>query len=258
MPEGKWKTAAGKPGRTPRKRLAAPPLRRHLPSVASAVPFRFLLAGCAALLSVGPAGAAEAVLSRPGQCAVEKLLGEATAGVGTQRRPLRAEERVPADATVRTERRALLTLVLSNGTRLELGPESELTLEELLQAPFPAGTKVATLPQEPSVSQTRLRLAAGDLRLQVKPLRAGQGSFLAVVTPAGVLRLNGGAARLQVRLTAAGFGWCGVEVTEGTGEFERTGGNAAPLAAGARVDFSFESDGAGGARVVEAAPPPRR
>jgi len=226
--------------------------------VASAFPSRSLLAGCAALLSAGLARTVEAVLSRPGQCIVEKLLGEATASAGAQRRPLGADERVSADATVRTERRALLTLALSNGTRLELGPASELTLEELLQAPFPAGTKVATLPQEPSVSQTRLRLAAGDLRLSVKPLRVAQGSFMAVVTPAGVLRLNGGAARLQVGLTAAGFGWCGVEVTEGTGEFERTGGNAVPLAAGARVDFSFESDNVGGARAVEAAPPPRR
>jgi hypothetical protein len=225
--------------------------------VASAVPFRILLAGCAGLLAARPAGSAEAVISRPGQCVVEKLLGEATAAVGAQRRPLRAEERVPADATVRTDRRALLTLALSNGTRLELGPESELTLEELLQAPFPAGTKVAALPQEPSVSQTRLRLGAGDLRLQVKPLRAAQGSSLAVVTPAGTLRLTGGAARLQVRLTAAGLGWCGVEVTEGTGEFERGGVSAAPLAAGARLDFSFETDGAGTVRAVEAAPPRR-
>ena len=222
------------------------------------LPVHLLLAGCAALLTASFAAAAEVILSRPGQCVVEKLLGEATASVGQAGRPLRAEERVTADATVRTAKRALLTLALSNGSRLELGPESELTLEELLQAPFPAGTKVAALPQEPSVSQTRVRLAAGDLRLQVKPLRVAQGSFLAVVTPAGILRLKGGAARLQVRLTAAGLGWCGVEVTEGTGEFERPGGSAAPLAAGARLDFSFESDGAGGARAVEAAPPPRR
>ena len=225
----------------------------------AAVPFRILLAGCAGLLAARPAGSAEAVLSRPGQCVVEKLLGEATAAVGDRRQPLRAEERVPADATVRTAPRTLLTLALSNGTRLELGPDSELVLEELLQAPFPAGTKVAALPQEPSVSQTRLRLAAGELRLQVKPLRAAQGSFLTVATPAGSLRLNGGAARLQVRVTAAGFGWCGLEVTDGTGEFERVGGSGpVALAAGSRLDFSFESDGAGGARAVEAAPPPRR
>ncbi|MFZ9747259.1 MAG: FecR domain-containing protein [Opitutaceae bacterium] len=198
------------------------------------------------------------MLSRPGQCVVETLLGEATAAAGTPRRLLRAEERVPADATVRTASRSLLALALSNGTRLELGPESEMILEELLQAPFPAGTKVAALPQEPSVSQTRLRLAAGDLRLQVKPLRAAQGSFLAVVTPAGSLRLNGGTARVQVRLTSAGFGWCGLEVAEGTGEFERVGGPPVPLAAGTRLDFSFETDGAGGARAVEAVPPPQR
>jgi ferric-dicitrate binding protein FerR (iron transport regulator) len=226
--------------------------------VVSAVPFRFLLAGCAALLGARPAGSAEAVLSRPGQCVVEKLLGEATATVGAPGRTLRVEERVPADATVRTAPRTLLTLALSNGTRLELGPESELILEELWQAPFPAGTKVAALPQEPSVSQTRLRLTAGDLRLQVKPLRAAQGSFLAVATPAGSLRLNGGTARLQVRLTTAGLGWCGLEVTEGSGEFERVGGPPVALAAGTRLDFSFETDGAGGVRAVEAAPPPRR
>lgn len=219
-----------------------------------ALPVRWLLAGCAALLLAPFATAADPVLSRPGQCAVEKLLGEATASVGNQRRPLRAEERVPADATVRTGRRTLLTLTLSNGTRLELGAESELAFEELLQAPFPAGTKVAGLPQEPSVSQTRLRLVAGDLRLQVKPLRAAQGSFLKVETPAGILRLTGGAARVQVRQSAAGLGWCGVEVTEGAGEFERPGGPAAPLAAGARLDFSFDQDATGQVRAVEAAP----
>jgi ferric-dicitrate binding protein FerR (iron transport regulator) len=226
--------------------------------VVSAVSFRFLLAGYAALLGARPAGSAEAVLSRPGQCVVERLLGEASATVGAQGRSLRAEERVPADATVRTGPRALLTLALSNGTRLELGPESAVVLEELLQAPFPVETKVATLPQEPSVSQTRLRLAAGELRLQVKSLRTAQGSFLAVVTPAGALRLKGGTARVQVRGTAAGFGWCGVEVTDGTGEFERAGSAPVPLAAGSRLDFSFENDGAGGAGKVEPVPPLRR
>ncbi len=210
------------------------------------------------MLGARPAGAADLVLSRPGQCGVETLLGEATATTGNQGRPLQAGQRVPADALVRTARRSLLTLALSNGTRLELGPESELALEELLQAPFPAGTKVEALPQEPSVSQTRLRLAAGELRLQVKPLRAAQGSVFAVMTPAGTLRLNGGAARLQVRLSAAGVGWCGVEVTEGAGEWERPGGSASPVAAGGRLDFSFEGDGHGGARTVETLPPPRR
>ena len=224
----------------------------------SAATLRLLLLGCTALLGARPAGAADMVLSRPGQCVVEKLLGEAAATTGNQGRPLQAGQRVPADALVRTARRSLLTLVLSNGTRLELGPDSELALEELLQAPFPAGTKVEALPQEPSVSQTRLRLATGELRLQVKPLRAAQGSVFAVVTPAGTLRLNGGAARLQVRLSAAGVGWCGVEVTEGAGEWERPGGSASPVAAGGRLDFSFEGDGHGGARTVETLPPPRR
>lgn len=226
------------------------------------LPAPVLRAGLLVALTVlpRPAGlaAADAVLSRPGRCTVLSLAGEATLTENGRTRPLQTGERVPADATVRTGRRSLLTLALSNGSRLDLGPEAELALEELVQGPFAVGLQPETLPQEPSVSQTRLRLAGGDLRLAVRPLRVAQGSVLAVVTPAGALRIAGGSARAQVRMTAGGLGWCGFELLEGTAEFERAGGPAAALAPGRRLDLAVEPDPSvpAGVRVSEA-PSPR-
>ena len=185
---------------------------------------------------------AEAVLTRPGQLTVTSVTGELTVRAGDVVRPVKAEERVRVDSRLSSGRRSLAILTFSNGATLELGPNSEVEVEELLQAPFSTALKPAEWKAEPSVSRTRLRLIRGEARVTVKRLLAARGSVLAVVTPAGVATVDEGSLRVQARMTEIGLGLCVLELTQGSGAFEPEGGEVRALAAGKRTQWSVETD----------------
>ena len=174
--------------------------------------------------------------------------------VADQRRPVKVDDRVRVDATVTTGRKSLVTLAFSNGAVLELGTDSELEIEELLQAPFASYVKTETLKEEPSVSRTRVHLIKGDLRLAVKPLLVARGSTFIVALPAGSARVNEGALYAQVRMTEMGLGMCAIELERGTAEFELVGGAFAPVPTGRRLGFAVEVDRSTGAIKVGAMP----
>lgn len=192
-----------------------------------------------------PVRGAEAVLTRPGQLTIAAVTGELNIRAGDVLRPAKAEDRVRVDSRLSSGRRSLVTLTFSNGAALELGPDSEVEVEELLQAPFSTALKPAEWKTEPSVSRTRLRLIRGEARVTVKRLLAARGSVFAVATPAGVATIDEGALRVQARMTEIGLGLCVVELTQGSGAFEPEGGEARALAAGKRTQWSVETDAAG-------------
>lgn len=200
--------------------------------------------------------AAELVLTRPGQIAVSALSGEAFLTEAGRRRPAKVDERVRIDTTVTSGRKSLVSLAFSNGTVVELGPDSELEIEELLQAPFPSYPKPETLKEEPSVSQTRVRLVRGDLRLTVKPLKVDRGSTFTVAMPAGQARIAEGSFHAFVNMTEARIGMCTAEVTRGAAEFELPGATAAKMPVGRRLAFAVEIDRFSGAVTVGEMPPP--
>lgn len=186
--------------------------------------------------------AAEAALTRPGQLTVTAVTGELNVRTSDAVKPGKAEERVRADSRLLTGRRSLATLAFSNGAILELGPDSEVEVEELLQAPFTTALKPAEWKAEPSVSRTRLRVIRGEARVTVKRLLAARGSAFLIVTPAGTASIGEGALRAQVRMTEIGIGLCAVELTQGAASFEPEGGAARPLEAGRRTQWSVEID----------------
>lgn len=197
----------------------------------------------AALLQLSPAAsAAEPALTRPGQLTVSAITGELSVRSGEVVRPAKADERVRADSRLVTGRRSLATLAFSNGATLELGPESEVEVEELLQAPFTTVLKPAEWKVEPSVSRTRLRVIRGEARVTLKRLLAARGSAFLLVTPAGTASVEEGALRAQVRMTEIGIGLCAVELTQGAATFETEGGSARALEAGRRTQWSVEID----------------
>lgn len=201
----------------------------------------------------------DVVLTRPGQIVVTSLSGEASMTVAGQRRPLKLEDRVRVDAVVATERKSLLSLTFSNGVVIELGPETELAIEELLQAPFLATVKPEAMKEEPSVSRTQVRLGRGEVRLAVKPLKVSRGSAFIVAMQAGNARVEEGAFYAMVRMTDAGIGMCAIELTRGAAEFEVAGAGAAKVPVGRRLAFAVEVDRVTGAVKVgempkEAAP----
>lgn len=158
-------------------------------------------------------------------------------------RRAKSDDRVRVDSRLITGRRSLATLAFSNGAILELGPDSEIEVEELLQAPFTTSLKPAEWKAEPSVSRTRLRLVRGEARVSVKRLLSARGSSFAIVTAAGVASVDEGSLRVQVRMTEFGIGLSVVELTQGGGGvFEPAGGAPRALSAGQRTQWSVETD----------------
>ncbi|MBI5691595.1 MAG: FecR domain-containing protein [Verrucomicrobia bacterium] len=200
--------------------------------------------------------ASEVVLTRPGQIVITAISGEAQVSAAGQRRAAKVEDRVKVDSVVTTGRRSLATLVFSNGVVAELGPESEVEIEELLQAPFAAVGKPEAMTEEPSLSRTRVRLLRGEVRLAAKPLKVARGSAFVVVVPAGEVRLDEGALQASVRMSDVGLGVCAIELQRGTAQFERAGGAAAEkLNPGRRLTLAVEIARAGGEVKVSEMPP---
>lgn len=206
-----------------------------------------MVAGVAVLW---PVPAAEPVLTRPGQIVISALAGEATLQEAGKSRPAKPDDRVRVDTAVTSGRLSLVTLAFSNGAVLELGPDSQVEIEELLQAPYSLYPKPETLKEEPSVSQTRVRLVRGTLQATVKPLQVAKGSVFAVVLPAGGARVTEGALRASVQMSEAGMGVCTVQLDRGEAEFEVVGARAANLPPGQRHAFAVEVNRVTGAVTV--------
>jgi hypothetical protein len=199
----------------------------------------------------------DVVLTRPGQIVITSISGEVALTVAGQRRPAKVEDRVRVDAVVATGRKSLATLTFSNGVGIELGAETELEVEELLQAPFVGNPKPEAMKEEPSVSRTRVRLLRGDMRLAVKPLKVSSGSALVVATPAGNARVDQGGFYAMVRMTEAGIGMCAIELERGAAEFELPGAAYVKVPEGRRLAFAVEIDRTTGAVKVGEMPKAR-
>lgn len=188
-------------------------------------------------------------LPRPGTIVVADATGEVTMVAGEQRRRLKADERLRVGAAVTTGRKSMVTLQFSNGASVQLGPESELEIEEFGQAPVLVSPRFAEMKAEPTVSRTQLRLGRGDVNVEVKPLNVLRGSSFTVGLLAGTLRMNEGSFRAMLHMSDLGIGVFTIEVQTGSAEFEPLGGAGGfkPVPAGRKVGFAIEHDRATGA-----------
>jgi hypothetical protein len=186
------------------------------------------------------------VLPRPGNIVVASVTGEVTLSAGDQRRVLKVDDRLRVGSTVVTGRRAMLTLVLSNGVLLQLGSEAELELEEFGQAPVSGGGKLSDLKQEPTLSRTCLRLLRGDVAVTVKPLKIAQGSSFLLSTIAGSVEVGEAVFRVVLRMHELGLGIYQLHVQSGGVDFIPAGGDVSQsVPAGRSLGFSLEIDAAG-------------
>lgn len=207
---------------------------------------RGLLAAVALVAGVR-AQAPEVNLPRPGTIIVAELTGRGSAVNGDQSKALKQDDRLRVGATLKTERRSMATFLFSNGATVQLGPESELEVEEFGQAPVSGNLKYAELKEEPTISRTRLVLANGDVRGTVKPLKTARGSTFTLTLIAGTLRIREGTFSAMVRMSDLGLGVCNVELLSGSADFEPVGGKFAPLPASRKLAFAIEQDKASGA-----------
>jgi hypothetical protein len=178
------------------------------------------------------------------------VTGEVRAGFGDQRKNVKQDERLRVDSTVTTGRRSAVKLQLSNGASVQLGSESELEFEEFGQAPVYDTTKYAELKEEPTASVTRIRLARGDVSIEVKPLKVARGSSFTFSFVAGTLRISEGAFRAMIQMSDLGLGVATLELQSGVAQFEPVGGKLQPLPAGRKLAFAIEIEkGSGNVKV---------
>jgi hypothetical protein len=202
------------------------------------------------------ADATEAALQKPGAIIAVEVTGAVTASFGDQRKNVKTDERLRVDSTIITGRKSAVKLLLSNAAMVQLGSESEIEFEEFRQATFSGSTKFAEMKEEPSISRTRVRLARGDVNIDVKPLNASKGSSFLFSFAAGTLRTSEGSFRAMVRMTDLGLGVCSLELTNGKAEFEVAGGKFERMPLGAKLAFALEVDKATGTITVGEMPKP--
>lgn len=198
------------------------------------------------------ADAPDSAFQKPGAIIAADITGEVTATFGNQRKAVKPDERLRVDATVTSGRRSAAKLILSNGALVQLGPESELEFEEFGQQAYLGNPKFAEMKEEPSISRTRIRLALGEVNLDIKPLKIVRGSSFTFSFVAGTLRISEGAVRAMVRMSDLGLGVCSLELTSGKAEFEVLGGKFEPLRPGTKLAFAVEVEkGTGTVKIGE-------
>src|SRR5688500_5195557 len=112
-----------------------------------------------AMLTTAPGNMQPApTFTRPGSMMVVDLIGRASAVVEGKERPLKLEERLRHEISFRTARVSAVTVEFSTGAFVKLGSDTELAVEEFWQQPHSQPGKMAEWKEEPSPSQTRLRL----------------------------------------------------------------------------------------------------
>jgi hypothetical protein len=205
-----------------------------------------MVVAASATLAGISADALDAALQRPGAIVVADVSGDVTASYGDQRKNVKLDERLRVDATLTSGRRSMVKLALSNGASVQLGSESEIEFEEFGQLAYSGNPKFAEMKEEPSISRTRLRLARGEVAVDVKPLKISRGSSFTFTFVAGTLRLFEGSFRAMIRMSDLGLGVCTLELQTGKADFEVVGGKFEPLPAGRKLAFAVEVDKATG------------
>lgn len=193
-----------------------------------------------------------AVFTRPGTMIVTGIVGQARAEAAGNTRTLKVDERLRAEVTLRTERRSTLNMEFGNGALLKLGSDSEVVVDEFWQLPHSQPGKMADWKEEPSPSQTRLRLARGDVTLTVLPLKTARGSSCTLESLAGSVRITGGVLFVRIQMTELGLGVCQLDLRQGAAEFEAAGGAVTRLAPGKPLALAIEVGRAGGVKLSEA------
>ena len=148
--------------------------------------------------------------------------------------PLHNDDLLSQGFTVRTGEDASIVLVFSNGATLRLSANTEVSIDEFLQDPFPtAELALEKLTQEPTVSATKLRLARGEIVGHVIALRPGSGHV--INTPVGAAGIRGTTFRHIFRPAANGSALFSSSTDEGEVAFTATDGQTAPISAATEI-----------------------
>jgi hypothetical protein len=181
--------------------------------------FRVLLTGIlVSLLPLARAQSSSAPAGRvPGHIVAAKVVGTVYAtNVATGVQTTLEEKRVLSqNYVISTTAGASVILIFSNGSSVNLGGESTLSIDEFLQEPLEKELAAADLTEEPTTSVTKLNLTRGELVGQVKKIHEDRGSSFTVNTPVGAAGIRGTTFRIVFRPTASGQVFFTLSTAEG-------------------------------------------
>lgn len=191
---------------------------------------------CGILAFFSNAVHAQATARIAGRIVVAKVVGDVSATnlTDNSQRELSLNDVISENYRVTTGDASQTILVFSNGATLNLGSNSDLSIEEFLQDPFEDNVALSDLTDEPGTSTTRLNLARGELIGNVKRLRAEDGSTFIVNTPVGAAGIRGTTFRIVFRPDANGRVTFTLSTSDGVVLFE------APASAGVSVETGKE------------------
>ena len=145
--------------------------------------------------------------------------------------PLHNDDLLFQNYSVKTATDSSVVLVFSNGATVRLGADTEMSIGEFLQAPFPGEElAVGKLEQEPGPSSTKLRLVHGEIIGRV--LRLHDRSSYTVYTPIGAAGIRGTTFRHVYRPVPNGTALFASATDEGEVAFTTNDGQVTPITAG--------------------------
>lgn len=176
----------------------------------------FWLLSALTMLCVSRAPAAEQARS-PGHIRVVKVQGnvQGTNLANQVQAPLELNAVIGQHYIVTTGAASSVILLFSNGSSINLGPDSTLSIDEFLQDPFEKELAAAELEEEPTTSVTRISLTRGELVGNVKKIKHEAGSSFVVNTPVGAAGIRGTTFRIVFRPTASGQVFFTLSTAEG-------------------------------------------
>ena len=145
--------------------------------------------------------------------------------------------------SVETPENGKAVLLFSNGSMTTLSGKARISVDQFKQAPFKGDPNktVDSLEEEPSSSQTKLKLNYGNLVFNVKALNAN--SAFIMDSPVGSAAIRGTVGQLTVSIDAEGNATGGVNMVEGSVSFTDPSGNTAPVPAGQATVIQVDGDG---------------
>ncbi|MGA2053621.1 MAG: FecR domain-containing protein [Opitutales bacterium] len=121
--------------------------------------------------------------------------------------PLSRGDLVPVGSTILTGNDGLVLIVFSNGSAMQIKPDSTVQITKFDQAAFDdqgGANSFLRLNADPSKSTTEMNLTKGTLAGQVKQLDLDAGSTFTVDTPAGSAGIRGTIPSITVKTDSNG------------------------------------------------------
>lgn len=146
---------------------------------------------------------------------------------------------------VRTAKTASVVLIFSNGATINVGADSELSVDQFLQDPFSQPVKLSELKEEPTTSTTKLKLTHGEITGNVRHLHQDKGSSFEIDTPVGAAGIRGTTFQITYVPDGNGHAFFSIATAEGTVIFTSTGNQSIPVPGGVQItaDVTVDSNG---------------